>query len=122
MASSNEQLAAQLVPDVLGDIHEDVAPATMIVGHRQFDGVCGEVLAASETDSKPALAWAADPEAWYTLIMTDPDAPSREDPTYREFVHWYVFVVRVTGAGGGAGACIRSVVHSRVLCSGLARR
>ena len=29
-------------------------------------------------------------DKYYTLIMTDPDAPSRHEPTYREFVHWVV--------------------------------
>lgn len=26
----------------------------------------------------------------YCVIMTDPDAPSRAEPTYREFIHWVV--------------------------------
>jgi len=26
----------------------------------------------------------------YTLVVTDPDAPSREDPKFREFRHWVV--------------------------------
>ena len=26
----------------------------------------------------------------YTLVLTDPDAPSRHEPLYREFVHWVV--------------------------------
>lgn len=29
-------------------------------------------------------------DGYYTLIMTDPDAPSRRNPTSREFVHWIV--------------------------------
>ncbi|KIK51211.1 hypothetical protein GYMLUDRAFT_78303 [Collybiopsis luxurians FD-317 M1] len=29
-------------------------------------------------------------EASYTLVMTDPDAISREEPIYREFRHWVV--------------------------------
>lgn len=32
----------------------------------------------------------ADPNAFYTLIMTDPDAPSRAEPTFREWHHWIV--------------------------------
>jgi len=34
-------------------------------------------------------------EVSYTLVMTDPDAPSRADPKYRQFRHW---VVRVTNS------------------------
>lgn len=28
----------------------------------------------------------------YTLVVTDPDAPSREDPKFREFRHWVVSI------------------------------
>lgn len=34
-------------------------------------------------------------EVSYTLVMTDPDAPSRADPKYRQFRHW---VVRITNS------------------------
>jgi hypothetical protein len=32
-------------------------------------------------------------EVTYTLVMTDPDAPSREDPKFAQFRHWVVRVV-----------------------------
>ena len=32
-------------------------------------------------------------EVSYTLVMTDPDAPSIKDPKYRQFRHW---IVRIT--------------------------
>jgi hypothetical protein len=32
-------------------------------------------------------------EVSYTLVMVDPDAPSRGDPKYRQFRHW---MVRIT--------------------------
>lgn len=57
----------------------------------------------------PTLKWTAEPESFYTLIMTgminshvnriflilianhiDPDAPSRQAPVNREFLHWLV--------------------------------
>jgi hypothetical protein len=34
-------------------------------------------------------------EVSYTLVMTDPDAPSRADPRYRQFRHW---TVRITSS------------------------
>ena len=37
-----------------------------------------------------------DDSTFYTLILTDPDAPSRENPTYREWLHWVVKNVKVT--------------------------
>lgn len=38
----------------------------------------------------PNVHWNADPNEYYTLIMTDPDAPSRESPKFREWHHWLV--------------------------------
>ena len=34
-------------------------------------------------------------EVSYTLVLTDPDAPSKADPKYRQFRHW---VVRITNS------------------------
>ncbi len=39
---------------------------------------------------QPSVKWTAEPNSYYTLIMTDPDAPSRAEPTYREWNHWLV--------------------------------
>lgn len=33
-------------------------------------------------------------EVSYTLVMTDPDSPSVEDPKYRQFRHWLVRITR----------------------------
>ncbi|KAG6890530.1 hypothetical protein C0995_007732 [Termitomyces sp. Mi166 len=33
--------------------------------------------------------------ASYTLVMTDPDAPSRADPKYRQFRHWVVTGLKI---------------------------
>ena len=32
-------------------------------------------------------------DASYTLVMTDPDAPSRDDPKFGPFRHWVVSVI-----------------------------
>lgn len=41
--------------------------------------------------NKPVVEWEeADPSEFYTLLMTDPDAPSREEPKLREWHHWIV--------------------------------
>jgi hypothetical protein len=37
----------------------------------------------------------------YTLIKTDPDAPTRAQPAYREFVHWVGERARSASRGGG---------------------
>ena len=43
-------------------------------------------------------------EVSYTLVMTDPDAPSRADPKYRQFRHW---VVRITNSAELCGCILR---------------
>ena len=35
------------------------------------------------------------PEPKYTLVMTDPDAPSRQTPKFREWRHWVVRVLSI---------------------------
>uniref|UniRef100_A0A8D8LZJ2 Protein D1 n=1 Tax=Cacopsylla melanoneura TaxID=428564 RepID=A0A8D8LZJ2_9HEMI len=38
----------------------------------------------------PHVHWDAHPLIHYTLVMVDPDAPSRQNPTLGEFRHWLV--------------------------------
>jgi hypothetical protein len=39
---------------------------------------------------QPEVKWNAEDNEYYTLIMTDPDAPSRAEPKLREWHHWLV--------------------------------
>jgi phosphatidylethanolamine-binding protein (PEBP) family uncharacterized protein len=34
--------------------------------------------------------WLAQKDAYYTLLMVDPDAPCRKQPDNREWLHWMV--------------------------------
>jgi phosphatidylethanolamine-binding protein len=45
---------------------------------------------------QPRVEWNADPSSFYTLVMTDPDAPSRSDPSKREWKHW--LIVNIPGS------------------------
>ena len=48
---------------------------------------------AYHVDANPALTFRLPTDfenERYTLIMTDPDAPSRNNPIYREFIHWVI--------------------------------
>lgn len=36
----------------------------------------------------PKIEWDADPNELYTLLMVDPDAPSRAEPQLRSVKHW----------------------------------
>lgn len=39
---------------------------------------------------QPTVTWESKPNTFYTLIMSDPDAPSRADPKFGEWNHWLV--------------------------------
>lgn len=50
----------------------------------------GNELTPTQVKSEPTVTYKADPDSYYLLCMTDPDAPSRQAPTLREFRHWLV--------------------------------
>lgn len=50
----------------------------------------GNELTPTQVKDIPKVQWEAQPEAFYVLAMTDPDAPSRQDPKFREWHHWLV--------------------------------
>lgn len=50
----------------------------------------GNELTPTQVKDKPTLKWDAETNAFYTLLLVDPDAPSRQTPTAREYRHWAV--------------------------------
>ncbi|XP_044750336.1 protein D2-like [Coccinella septempunctata] len=76
----------QVVPDVIESSPEE----TLIVKYGSIECTAGETLKPVQVRSPPELDWGADDEAFYTVCMTDPDAPSRKDPKSREWHHWLV--------------------------------
>lgn len=50
----------------------------------------GVELTPTQVKNQPQVEWEADSNELYTLLMTDPDAPSREEPKFREWHHWLV--------------------------------
>lgn len=50
----------------------------------------GNELTPTQVKDIPTVKYNADADGFYTLIMSDPDAPSRKEPTYREVRHWVV--------------------------------
>ncbi|CAD7084251.1 unnamed protein product [Hermetia illucens] len=77
----------QVVPDII-----DQAPK-VILEISYPSGVkvdSGNELTPTQVKDKPTVTWKAESGALYTLLMTDPDVPSRENPTYREGRHWLV--------------------------------
>lgn len=64
----------------------------------------GNLLAAAETQELPKISAAvtkfgSDPT--YTLVVTDPDAPKRGDPTWSEFAHYIVTDLKLDSSKPG---------------------
>ena len=50
----------------------------------------GNILTPTQVRTEPSLEWDAEENSFYTVILTDPDAQSRVNPTFRENHHWLV--------------------------------
>jgi len=76
-----------VIPDVLGDFH----PATELTIHYdKGEAKGGNEMTPADTQKEPKVSWTADSNSLYALIMSDPDAPSRKEPKFREWRHWVV--------------------------------
>ncbi|CAK1541415.1 unnamed protein product [Leptosia nina] len=79
--------ANEVVPDVIPK-----AP-TKLLAVKYPSGVKvkeGNELTPTQVKDVPTVSWEASAHAFYTLAMTDPDAPSRKEPKFREWDHWLV--------------------------------
>lgn len=77
----------QVVPDVISVAPVEVAKVTYSGGLAVNQG---NELKPRQVKDIPEVQWNADAGNFYLLCMTDPDAPSRKEPTYREWHHWCV--------------------------------
>lgn len=68
----------------------------------------GNTLKPSETQTRPSVKVAfteeraKDPNATYTLVLTDPDAPTKGDKKWSEFCHYLVSGIKLDGVQGDA--------------------
>ncbi|EDO34139.1 predicted protein, partial [Nematostella vectensis] len=56
------------------------------------------------------ISWPTEQGAFYTLLMTDPDAPRRSDPKFREWHHW--LVVNIPGCDVSKGMTAAEYIGS----------
>lgn len=62
----------------------------------------GGELTPTQVKDTPSVSWSdVDPTALYTVLFTDPDAPSRANPIYSEVLHWLVVNVQKTDISSG---------------------
>jgi len=97
-----------LVDVVKHEIYPDVVPAPFTPslklsvfwgrGKNKHYADDGNVLTPTIVKGPPTALWSPEGSAYYTLVMTDPDAPSRAEPKFREILHWIV--------GNIPGSCV----------------
>ncbi|KAL6626590.1 hypothetical protein ACP70R_030316 [Stipagrostis hirtigluma subsp. patula] len=80
-----------VVGRVIGEVVDLFVPSvSMTVAYGPKDISNGCLLKPSATAAPPLVRISGRRSDLYTLIMTDPDAPSPSDPTMREYLHWIV--------------------------------
>uniref|UniRef100_A0A1W7RAP7 Protein D3 n=1 Tax=Hadrurus spadix TaxID=141984 RepID=A0A1W7RAP7_9SCOR len=97
----------KVVPDVV-----DTAPRH--VAEIQYGSLAvnlGNELTPTQVKDPPThISYPTEDGAFYTLCMTDPDAPSRQNPKYREWHHW--LVVNIPGTDISKGETLSEYVGS----------
>ncbi|KAF5445484.1 hypothetical protein F2P56_034531 [Juglans regia] len=80
-----------IVGRVIGDVVDMFVPtANMSVyfGPKHVTNGCD--VKPSAATNPPKMTLSGNSDELYTLVMTDPDAPSPSEPSMREWVHWIV--------------------------------
>ncbi|KAL0818142.1 hypothetical protein ABMA28_008666 [Loxostege sticticalis] len=88
----------QVVPDV---VPKAPAAAAQVKYPSGVEVNEGNELTPTQVKDVPTVTWDASPDQFYTLAMTDPDAPSRADPKFREWHHWLVGNIPGGNVAGG---------------------
>lgn len=70
-----------IVPDIIPVAPKEVAKVNYNSGVSCQEG---NELTPTQVKDIPKVDWNADSSTLYTLCMTDPDAPSRQNPKFRE--------------------------------------
>ncbi|XP_018322170.1 protein D2-like [Agrilus planipennis] len=84
---SSEMDKNGVVPDVIDKIPPKIVEVTYADGIKVQ---MGNELTPTKVKDPPTVQWETEPGVFYLLCMTDPDAPSRKDPQFREWHHWLV--------------------------------
>nr|P31729.2 RecName: Full=OV-16 antigen; Flags: Precursor [Onchocerca volvulus] len=96
-----------IVPDVVS-----TAPTKLVnVSYNNLTVNLGNELTPTQVKNQPTkVSWDAEPGALYTLVMTDPDAPSRKNPVFREWHHW--LIINISGQNVSSGTVLSDYIGS----------
>ncbi|KAH3899583.1 YbhB/YbcL family Raf kinase inhibitor-like protein SCDLUD_003863 [Saccharomycodes ludwigii] len=110
-----------IIPDVFPNTNSSLLPKTLL--SVEYPGgltvAMGNILPIDKTQSAPKFqllslsnndSTVIDTSSKYTLVLTDPDAPSRTEKKWSEYCHWIVtdLIAEHGGAGGNDLVTINS--------------
>ncbi|XP_030851186.1 protein D3 [Strongylocentrotus purpuratus] len=99
----------EVVPDIIDVVPEHVAE---IAWSDDVMTNMGNELTPTQVKLPPTnISWPSEPNALYTLVLIDPDAPSRKDRSVGEVLHW--LVINIPGCQVNQGQ-----VHAEHIGSG----
>ena len=98
-----------VIPDVI-DVAPNYAAFVMYEKSKAFINYGKELTPTQVKDQPNLLIWRTEPGVLYTLIMIDPDAPSRADPQMGEALHW--LVVNIPGTDISKGETFAEYIGS----------
>ncbi|XP_064079500.1 protein D3-like [Macrobrachium nipponense] len=89
--AEQQQISRLMTEEIVPDVVDELPSNCVKVKYGSREVSCGNVLTPTQVFEEPTeICWPADTSNLYTLCMTDPDAPSRQNPIMREFLHWLV--------------------------------
>ncbi|KAL3280715.1 hypothetical protein HHI36_003951 [Cryptolaemus montrouzieri] len=94
--------------DVVPDVIDKQPEKPLKVKYGSIQCTEGDILKPTQVKNEPELDWEADENGLYTVCMTDPDAPSRKEPKFREWHHW--LVVNIPGKNIRAGETLSEYI------------
>lgn len=77
----------RIVPEII----EEIPPKQIQIMYLPPNELkLGQLLTPLEVKCAPKISFEASPDQFYTLLMTDPDAPSKKYPFLGPINHWLV--------------------------------
>ncbi|KAL0640354.1 carboxypeptidase Y inhibitor [Maublancomyces gigas] len=86
----------EIIPDVVDDFTPNTMLSIAFLTNKEVS--LGNTLKPEDAQEQPILQITPESEdesKTYTIVLTDPDAPSRKDTKWSEFCHWIVTDVKL---------------------------
>ncbi|XP_013790999.1 protein D3-like isoform X2 [Limulus polyphemus] len=97
--------------DIIPDVIDTTPVHVMEVQYNDVKVMLGNELTPTQVKDPPTfINYPTEDDTLYTLCMTDPDAPSRQTPKFREWHHW--LVVNIPGKNVSEGEVLSQYVGS----------